>query len=312
MAWLLMELSNARGESVFTVQIRAAPTMLPGSNATPGDCPTHDNSYNCPPSCDKGVPGDMISGEGDIVQLDKMYNQMKTERDAATAEVAYLKAKPHGKGERLDGSFAYFTRMFSDMKKERDLAKKERNVAKKERVVAYKERDWALARAGKAKHILDNDNASFIKQLDEVKLGIEDGKQALETAMAKSDREMKKMEESYNEKAQEVESLEGEVEALNRQITDLVNEAAYNKKTTVNGVGWDLVEGDYPELLSSKRPQRHGLPMAHLSQRLLNISVGAQKSTFCQNIALRAVHVPAGLSRDFSARTYVFRGLSSI
>ncbi|KAK4677391.1 hypothetical protein QC764_405765 [Podospora pseudoanserina] len=135
---------------------------------------------------------------------------------------------------------------------------------------------------GKAKHILDNDNPSFIKQLDEVKLGIDNGKQALETAMAKSDREMKKMEESYNERAQEVESLEGEVEALNRQITDPVNEAAYNKKTTLNGVGWDLVEGDYPELLSSQRPQRHGLSMAHLSQRLLNISVGAQKSTLCQ------------------------------
>lgn len=86
------------------------------------------------------------------------------------------------------------------MKKERDLAKKEKNVAKKERVVAYKERDRALSRAPKAKYILDNDNASFIKQLDEVKLGIDDGKQALESAMAKSDREMKKMEESYNEK----------------------------------------------------------------------------------------------------------------
>ncbi|KAK4643705.1 hypothetical protein QC761_0070630 [Podospora bellae-mahoneyi] len=214
----------------------------------------------------------MISGEGDIVQLDKMYNQMKTERDAATAEVADLKAKVANleksletsndnisrmekerdnavaqatenkqkldigfaaftkqfnqfnetekqkdaavsdaaknkqerdtavadatkTRERLDGSFAYFTRMFSHMKKERDLAK-ERNVAKKESVVAYKERDWALARAGKAKHILDNDNASFIKQLDEEKLGIDDGKQALKTAMAKSDREMKKMKSS--------------------------------------------------------------------------------------------------------------------
>lgn len=85
--------------------------MLPGSNPTPGDCPAHDNSYNCPPSCDKGIPGDMISGEGDIVQLDKMYNQMKTERDAATAEVADLKAKVANLEKSLETSNDNISRM---------------------------------------------------------------------------------------------------------------------------------------------------------------------------------------------------------
>lgn len=86
------------------------------------------------------------------------------------------------------------------MKKERDLVKKERNVVKKERVVVYKERDWVFVRVGKVKYILDNDNVSFIKQFDEVKLGINDGKQVFEIVMVKFDCEMKKMEEFYNKK----------------------------------------------------------------------------------------------------------------
>lgn len=53
----------------------------------------------------------MISGEGDIVQLDKMYNQMKTERDAATAEVADLKAKVANLEKSLETSNDNISRM---------------------------------------------------------------------------------------------------------------------------------------------------------------------------------------------------------